>query len=239
MSTLALVRHGQASFFAENYDQLSPLGEQQSRLLGEYWVKRGVRFDEVYTGPRVRQIETAALAGEAFARAGLPWPEPQFLPELDEHQVDRLIKLKIDQIVREHPRVEPLHAAYRAAESPRDRHRTFQLMFEQLVMLWVGEKIGHEEVESWPAFRKRVAAGLARITDGEARGRSVAAFTSVGAITVSLQASTGCGDRAAFDLGWRVRNCSITDFVFTRDRLTMDGFNAYPHLEDPSMWTYR
>ncbi len=239
MSTLALVRHGQASFFAENYDQLSPLGEQQARLLGQYWVERGVRFDEVYTGPRVRQIETAALAGEAFARAGLPWPEPQFLPELDEHQVDRLIKVRIGEIIREHPHVGPLHAAYHAAEAPRDRHRTFQLMFEQLVMLWVAEKIGAEEVESWPAFRKRVGEGLARITDGEARGRSVAAFTSVGAITVSLQVSTGCGDRAAFDLGWRVRNCSITDFVFSGDRLTMDGFNAYPHLQDPSLWTYR
>ena len=30
-----------------------------------------MRFDEVFTGPRVRQIETAALAGEAYAEAGL------------------------------------------------------------------------------------------------------------------------------------------------------------------------
>ena len=80
MSSLALVRHGQASFFAENYDQLSPLGEQQARLLGEYWLRRGVRFDEVYTGPRVRQIETAALAGEAFARAGYLGPSRRSFP---------------------------------------------------------------------------------------------------------------------------------------------------------------
>src|SRR4051812_44051919 len=106
MSMLSLVRHGQASFFSDNYDQLSPLGEQQARLLGEYWVRRGVRFDEIYTGPRVRQIETAALAGEAFAKAGLPWPEPQFLDELDEHQVDRLIKLAMERIVKEHPQIE-------------------------------------------------------------------------------------------------------------------------------------
>jgi broad specificity phosphatase PhoE len=239
MSTLALVRHGQASFFADNYDQLSPAGEEQARLLGEYWVRRGVRFDEVYTGPRVRQIETAALAGEAFAKAGLPWPEPRFLEELDEHQVDRLIKLSIDEIIKEHRHIEPLHAAYRAALAPRDRHRTFQLMFEQVVMLWVQEKIGADGVESWPAFKARVRAGLERITDGDARGRSVAAFTSVGAITVSLQTSLGCGDRAAFDLGWRLRNASVTDFVFTRGRLTVDSFNALAHLEDPALWTFR
>jgi broad specificity phosphatase PhoE len=239
MSSLTLVRHGQASFFAENYDQLSPLGEQQARLLGEYWVKRGIRFDEIFTGPRARQIETAALAGEAFARAGLPWPEPVTLPELDEHQVDRLIKLSIDEIVRSHPQIGPLHEAYLAAQAPRDRHRTFQLMFEQVVMLWVEERIGADGVESWPKFARRVRAGLQHITGVDGRGRRVAAFTSVGAITVSLQASTGCGDRAAFDLGWRVRNCSVTDFVFTRDRLTMDSFNALTHLEDPALWTYR
>ncbi len=183
MSTLALVRHGQASFFSENYDQLSPLGEQQARLLGEYWVRRGVRFDEVYTGPRVPQIETAALAGEAFAKAGLAWPEPRFLPELDEHHVDRLIKMKLPEIAREFPEIGKLHAAYVSAESPRDKHRTFQLMFEPMVMLWVEGKVGAEGIESWREFQERVGMGLRRIVDGNGRGRSVAAFSSVGAIT--------------------------------------------------------
>jgi len=34
MGTLYLVRHGQASFGAANYDQLSPLGQQQCGQLG-------------------------------------------------------------------------------------------------------------------------------------------------------------------------------------------------------------
>jgi broad specificity phosphatase PhoE len=77
------------------------------------------------------------------------------------------------------------------------------------------------------------------MTAGDGRGRNLAAFTSVGAITVAMQLATGCSDHAAFDMGWRVRNCSVTDYVFTRDRLTLDGFNAYPHLEDRELWTYR
>ena len=48
MSFLTLVRHGQADFFAEDYDQLTALGEQQAQLLGEYWVRQGQHFDEVY-----------------------------------------------------------------------------------------------------------------------------------------------------------------------------------------------
>jgi broad specificity phosphatase PhoE len=198
-----------------------------------------VRFDEVYTGPRVRQIETAALAGEAFAKAGLPWPEPVFLPELDEHQVDRLIKLTMPQIGQDYPDIKDLHAAYQAAEGPRDKHRTFQLMFERVVMLWVAGKVDAPGVESWASFKERVSAGLRRITQVEGRGRNVAAFTSVGAITVGLQLSLGCGDRAAFDMGWRVRNASVTDLIFSRDRLTLEGFNSCAHLEDPAMVTFR
>jgi broad specificity phosphatase PhoE len=55
MSVLTLVRHGQASLFADNYDELSELGRKQARHLGEFWARRRIDFDEVYCGPRMRQ----------------------------------------------------------------------------------------------------------------------------------------------------------------------------------------
>ena len=58
MGTLYLVRHGQASFGADNYDLLSPLGRQQSVRLGEYFSYKGVHFDAVLTGTLNRQIQT-------------------------------------------------------------------------------------------------------------------------------------------------------------------------------------
>jgi broad specificity phosphatase PhoE len=239
MSTLAMVRHGQASFFAENYDQLSPLGEQQARLLGRYWVERGVRFDEVYTGPRMRQIETARLTGEAFATAGLPWPEPVMMPEFDEHHADKLAKVAIAEVTKRYPHIEPLYAAYRDAQTPRDKFRAFQFMFEEIVGIWLEGQVEVPEVETWQQFKQRVARGLAQITEQEQRGRSVAVFTSVGAIIMSLQMALGCSDRTAIEVGWRVRNCTITDFVFTRERIMMDSFNTLPHLTDASLLTYR
>ena len=42
MGTLYLVRHGQASFGADDYDNLSPLGHQQRQRLGEYFKERGL-----------------------------------------------------------------------------------------------------------------------------------------------------------------------------------------------------
>jgi phosphohistidine phosphatase SixA len=53
---LFLVRHAQASFLSQNYDQLSARGETQARLLGEYWAKHNVAFDRVCSGPAVRHL---------------------------------------------------------------------------------------------------------------------------------------------------------------------------------------
>ena len=74
MSNLYVVRNGQASFFAEDYDQLSLIGETQARLLGEFWARRNVVFDAVVTGPCRRHVETARLVGQAYEAAGLAWP---------------------------------------------------------------------------------------------------------------------------------------------------------------------
>lgn len=63
MSVLTLVRHGQASFMAEDYDRLSPTGEEQARRLGRYWTSRGIVFDRVCHGPAKRHIRTAELVG--------------------------------------------------------------------------------------------------------------------------------------------------------------------------------
>src|SRR5262249_19597706 len=91
MSSLTLVRHGQASFFAQSYDQLSELGRRQAGLLGDFWVRQQRVFDEVYTGPRRRQRHTAELVGERYRHAGVPWPEPITLPEFDEYDLGGML----------------------------------------------------------------------------------------------------------------------------------------------------
>ena len=59
VSVLLLVRHGQASFGAADYDELSALGEEQSRLLGASLAARGVRPDVVLRGSMQRHRQTA------------------------------------------------------------------------------------------------------------------------------------------------------------------------------------
>ena len=68
MGTLYLVRHGQASFGAADYDQLSDLGRRQSERLGRYWRERGITFDAVLTGTLRRHAQTweGIAAGAAY-----------------------------------------------------------------------------------------------------------------------------------------------------------------------------
>src|SRR6202012_6107391 len=59
VTTLVLVRHGQASFGARNYDELSATGERQGTVLGEHWRRCGRGFDAAWSGEMVRQKVTA------------------------------------------------------------------------------------------------------------------------------------------------------------------------------------
>ena len=48
MGTLYLVRHGQASFGADDYDVLSPLGHQQALRLGEDFAAKGMEIGRAH-----------------------------------------------------------------------------------------------------------------------------------------------------------------------------------------------
>ena len=79
MGTLYLVRHGQASFGAADYDQLSELGTRQCRALGEWFAARGIGFEAVLRGTLCRHVQSLArlrpAAGARLAR-GPAMPAP-------------------------------------------------------------------------------------------------------------------------------------------------------------------
>jgi broad specificity phosphatase PhoE len=238
MSVLALVRHGQASFFADDYDRLSPVGEAQAQQLGGYWVRQGEVFTDVYTGPRRRQQQTAEMVSDQYHRAGLPWPEPVVLEELDEYDLTGLLDRLAPTLAEQDRAFEDLVGAHLQSEGESERKRTFQRMFETLLTHWQTTPTA-ESLESWPAFRNRVDRGLDRIIERPAQSRRVAAFTSGGFIGAAVARTLEAPDRAALELSWRVRNGSLTHLVFTPGRLTLDDFNTIPHLPDPTYWTYR
>ena len=238
MSVLTLIRHGQASFFAADYDQLSALGEQQSRALGEYWARRGLQFNVVYTGPRVRQRRSAEEAVAACRRNGVACPDPVLLPALDEYDLKGLLHILAPELARQNADFEGLAKSHLRSEGE-ERARTFQPMLEMLLVHWQSDKAACDGVERWPAFRSRVHRAIRQLQEQTGHGERVALFTSGGFVGSAAQLALAAPDRTALELMWRLRNGSTTEFAFTRDRFTLDNFNSVPHLEDPALWSYR
>jgi broad specificity phosphatase PhoE len=238
MAQLILVRHGQATPFEEITDRLSPLGEAQSRKLAEFWIRHAATFDEVYTGSLDRQRRTAELVREAFVSHGLAWPEARVIPELNEYDADSVVKYFAPQLAARDPQFRMLVEATECGGGP-EQNRRFQRMFEALMNRWITGELDSSEVESWRTFRSRVQQGLRRITQGGKSGRRVAAFTSGGPIGVAVQIALDAPDHAGLEVNWRVRNCSLTEFVFSGERLSLDSFNGLPHLGDPALRTFR
>lgn len=235
MSRLLLVRHAQASFFAADYDQLSDLGFEQSRRLGAYWAAAGQRLDALVTGPRRRQRQTAETIAQALAAA----PEIWEVPEFDEVRLDVIISSTWEPS-REVPAA--LHdkvAAYRQATDAKEKLRAFQLLAEAVAGEWLHGRYVVPEAETWVEFSARVRRGLQKLRERTGRGRTVVVVTSAGPVAATLQHALHCPHAVALELVWQIRNASITELLFSDDRLSLAQFNAVPHLAEAGLVTYR
>jgi broad specificity phosphatase PhoE len=239
MSRLFLVRHAQASFLEPNYDQLSPTGESQARLLGQYWARQRLVFDRVSTGPRVRQTGTAKIVGQACRDAGVVFPEFLVMDEFDEYQGERVLEQSLPGLLESDGRVRELHRTFQGSSSSAERHANFQRMFEAVIGKWVRGEIPLDDVESWPEFCARVNRGLEWVLFAGRRGQQVAVFCSAGPVSVAVERALKLSPEDTLRLAWMVRNCSYSEFLYSGERFTLSTFNSFPHLDDPSLLTYR
>jgi broad specificity phosphatase PhoE len=239
MSTLILVRHGQARTYEKESDQLSAVGEEQARALGRFWVRHAESFTEVYSGTLLRQRRTAEITGQSFIEAGIDWPRLEITPELNEYDSQGIINTLIPTLAEHDERFRELLINYQQNSESPERNRHFQRMFEAVTSVWFKGELEVEGVESWLSFSSRVRGVLKRILSAEASGRRVAIFTSGGPIGLTVQTALGAPEAKALEINWRVRNCSLSEFVFSPGRFSLDSFNAIPHLEALSLRTYR
>ena len=241
MGTLALVRHGQASFGAADYDRLSDRGAEQARALGVRWAAEPP--GAIYTGPMRRQIDTARMAREAARAAGQELPEAIELPGLAEMPAFELIARCLPVVAREH--VE-LRALVDGTASGTGRAALFDTAFWKILDGWSQATLDIGELEPYAAFVERVHGAIAWIVARHrGRGERVAAVTSGGPIGVALRAALGLDGRAMFKL-WRViRNASVTELMWRSEagagadgELGVLGFNVVDHLP-AALQTYR
>lgn len=216
MGTLYLVRHGQASLGAADYDQLSELGLRQSVRLGEYFAGQGLRFDALIAGTLRRHAQTLAgiLQGMGHRAEHLPWAG------LNEYDSEAVIAA-----IHPQPLVKP--------DSPELVRQHFRLLRDGLAA-WMA---GDTQPAGMPAYRDFVAGVTGALDHVRAQhyGRTVLVVTSGGPISTAVGQVLGTSPATTIELNLRLRNTSVTEFAFNPKRLSLVTFNTLPHLDAPGL----
>jgi broad specificity phosphatase PhoE len=226
MSEIYLVRHGQGSFGSDNYDKLSELGREQSRLTGQHLAETGVKLDAVYAGTLVRQHETAELLAQAYAgHAGTALcviSEPAF----NEYDGDGILKHYAASLA-------PDELARLGFPALLRERKKFQLFLERAARAWVEGELVAESILPWTAFHGRIADNLVRLMREHGRGKTLAICTSGGVIGTTVAHVLGLRNHVGIELNWAVHNASITRLIYSEDKVSLSMFNALPHLDRP------
>ncbi|MCF5504238.1 histidine phosphatase family protein, partial [Pseudomonas syringae] len=126
MGSIYLIRHGQASFGADDYDVLSPVGIRQAQVLGTHLVDLGLTFDRCLSGKLLRQQDTARHALAQYAEAGHDIPVIETDSAFDEFDAEGVIRALIPAMLAEEP--EALNILRNAAEDSAGFQRLFTLI---------------------------------------------------------------------------------------------------------------
>jgi broad specificity phosphatase PhoE len=239
MSTLLLVRHGQARLFTDDYDRLSDLGFDQAEALARFWLERGIRPDQVFSGSMIRQQQTANKVGEVFTTSGEEWPQLQEIPGLNEYPAEEITRSLVPALRKADPSLDESASALNSSEHYADKYRHLHRLLETVIARWILGDYGEVDVPlSWKTFSGAVRGALREVMSNSESGKTIALFTSGGPVAVSVQTILQAPDIKAADLNWRVHNCSVTRYTFSGERVSLDAFNDVSHLP-PEMHTYR
>lgn len=229
MGNALLIRHGQASFGAGDYDKLSAIGEQQSRQLGQWLRQTSQQPDLIVAGSMQRHLRTAELCVEA---AGVE------APQLTLEALDELDHVEI--VARHRPDFTSFSDMRAELAASADPKRAFQQLFAAAIARWTSGEHDSEYTRSWPGFRERVLQGLQTLVANEAR--TIWAFTSGGPIAVIVNALISTASDNPFALSWPLVNTSLTRVALGANRQTLISYNSWPHLElagEPRLITHR
>lgn len=234
MGKLLLIRHAQASYGSRNYDQLSDLGYEQSRMLGRYLVESDTPIDKIYVGQLKRHRQTYDMVAEAYAKQGRVLPEPTILGDLNEHHWPETLRHIMDALIEQD---EQVNAWSQIKDEAGNVPKKIKLkIFHHGMDMWANGQLVHlqpEQYQDWLSFREMAKNGIETIqkNDGATRGINIAAFTSGGTISAIMGHVLGMQDEVKIaGLNGLVMNTSMTEFLFTDKQMTLKSFNGVPHL---------
>lgn len=222
MSELYLVRHGQASFGSDNYDQLSELGFQQSRLLGQYFGKRKLCFDHLLAGDLQRHQQTLDGICE-----GMEYETPvpyQIHPGLNEYRFESLVRAYMAQFPDD-------ALVQNLAVQPTNKKAYYRLL-RRVLTAWSEDRLV-DIPETWLDFEQRILDARRMLHNLAESGNRLLVVSSGGAISLFVGTVLALSPTKVFELNLQMRNTGMSHFYFNRDMMNLSSFNAVPHLDHP------
>lgn len=217
MSTLVLMRHGQASFGAAKYDELTRQGESQARATGLWMRQRGIAPTALVHGPRQRQIHSAKLLLEGARMACTP-TEVNALDEFAEGE-------EIFAAAEKHfgrPMWESISRS--STDVLRD--------YDAACRAWSFDELEIPGCLSIDEFRAEIRQWFEQTTGSAGSGQCVLAVTSAGVIAALVCEVMGLPNSKWHSLLRVIRNASLTDILYSKGRSSLLAFNGVGHLPD-------
>lgn len=215
MSVIYLIRHGQASFGAQNYDKLSELGCRQAQVVGEYLRDSGIQFDAVYSGDLSRQRETASLA-----IASQPREVPHHIdPRLNEIQNDEQLKYLLPEVIKRQPSVQAL------VEKGLSSSKDYQKVIDAVFNYWVTPACNDPRIQSWADYSSGARQSMADIMHAHGSGQTIGIFTSGGTLATIVAQVLGLRGEQTYQLYEPIFNCSISQLFYSKAKVSLSYFN--------------
>ncbi|GAB5382038.1 MAG: histidine phosphatase family protein [Aliiglaciecola sp.] len=233
MTIIYLIRHGQASFGQQNYDNLSEHGHQQARILGESLQSRVGQFDKLVLGSMLRHRQTLENCLNAMQHA---FDEDDLRIEAGWNEYDHN-----DILAQLGPEFCDAPSIERWVRSQTHPKKAFESMFNRAMDRWIAGEHDDEYVESWQHYQQRIRQALSNTIDYAGEAKHVAVFSSGGPISVVSQALLGVDPSKVMQVNWTLVNCGITKLVSTGSRLFVSTLNDHSHFEgkDKALITYK
>ncbi|WP_373083584.1 histidine phosphatase family protein [Zhongshania sp.] len=220
MPALYLIRHGQASFDAEDYDQLSLLGEKQGKHLGQTFAVNGLQAQHVICGgmKRHRQTAESCISGMGVDVTSLSW---QIDPDWNEYD-----HLDLLQAYTALPGVGEQMVADMAGDKPR---AGFQSHFAKAMQRWVSGQYDSDYSESWAQFSARIRRAV-EAAASSTKG-NVFVFTSGGAISAVCGQVLGLTPSSTAELSWQLANGAYSKILCGQSGMKLLSINEHSHFD--------
>ncbi len=216
MSEVYLVRHGQASFGANDYDQLSELGYKQAFWLGEYFKENEIQFSHVLQGKLKRHKQTSQGICEGLGHQ----PPTEVLAGLDEFDFESLAK----SYLKKDPSAKP------EANAPRSE---FYRLLKKAMFAWMNNELPrHEITETWPMFEQRVR-DVQQHMLALPKDSRILTVSSGGAISMFIALAMSMPGEQVINLNMQTKNTGFSRYFMGKDAFHLSSFNNAPHLETP------